>query len=310
MAYIDYYKVLGVPKNASENDIKKAYRKLARKYHPDLNPNDKEAERKFKEINEANEVLGDADNRKKYDKYGENWKHADEIEAQQKARAQAGAGQSYSGNFGGQGFEGFSDFGGNDGYSDFFSSMFGGEGRGSSGRQNVRYRGSDLNASLSIPLSSVLVDQKQVLEVGDKKIRITIPAGVKDGQSIRIKGKGAPGVNGGPSGDLYLTFKIINDTEFNRTGNNLQKRVNVDLYTAVLGGEIQIETIDGKKVKLKVKAGTQNGTKVKLSGKGMPIYQKKGKYGDFVITYKVMIPTNLTDKEKELFEELRKLDNS
>ncbi len=309
MAYIDYYKILGIPKNASDKEIKKAYRKLARKYHPDLNPNDKEAEKKFKEINEANEVLGDAENRKKYDKYGENWKHADEIEAQQKARAQAGGGQGFSGDFGGQGFEGFSDFGGEEGYSDFFNSMFGGERRGGySRRQNVRYRGSDLNANLSIPMSSTLQDQKQVLEVGDKKIRITIPAGVKDGQSIRIKGKGAPGSNGGPNGDLYLTFKIINDTEFNRTGDNLQKRVTIDLYKAVLGGEVQVETIEGKKVKLNVKPGTQNGTKVKLSGKGMPKYQKKGQYGDLIISYKVLIPTDLTAKEKELFEELQKLD--
>ncbi len=301
MANTDYYKTLGVPKDASEKDIKKAYRKLARKYHPDLNPNDEAAAKKFKEINEANEVLSDAKNRKNYDKYGDNWKHAEEIEKQQKERAQ------YSGQgFGNQGFgggQGFGGFGGGDDFSDIFDSYFGGR---TGGRSNM-YRGNDLNASISLPLSSIYEDQKQVINVDGNKIRMTIPAGVKDGQTIRIKGKGGKGVNGGPNGDLYITFKLINDTEFNRVGNNLHKTISLDLYTAVLGGEVTIEDFTGKKVKLKIKPGTQNDAKAKLSGKGFPVYQQKGKYGDLIVKYKIKIPTHLSSEQKELFEKLQKI---
>lgn len=301
MANTDYYKTLGVPKDASEKDIKKAYRKLARKYHPDLNPNDEAAAKKFKEINEANEVLSDAKNRKNYDKYGDNWKHAEEIEKQQKERAQ------YSGQgFGNQGFgggQGFGGFGGGDDFSDIFDSYFGGR---TGGRSNM-YRGNDLNASISLPLSSIYEDQKQVINVDGNKIRMTIPAGVKDGQTIRIKGKGGKGVNGGPNGDLYITFKLINDTEFNRVGNNLHKTISLDLYTAVLGGEVTIEDFTGKKVKLKIKPGTQNDAKAKLSGKGFPVYQQKGQYGDLIVKYKIKIPTHLSSEQKELFEKLQKI---
>lgn len=297
MAFIDYYKILGVDKNASKNDIKKAYRKLARKYHPDLNPNDKEAELKFKQVNEANEVLSNDENRKKYDKYGENWQHGEAYEQAQQQQRQSRGQQQYQG---AQGFEGF----GEGDYSDFFESMFGG---GFSNRGgNVKFRGQDFNAQLQLNLRDVYTTEKRVLTVNGKNIRLTIPAGVSHGQVIKIKGKGGKGINGGPNGDLLIEFNIINNTEFKRDGANLYKTVNLDLYKAVLGGNVTIDTFDGK-VKLNLKPLTQNGTQVKLKGKGFPIYKKDGHFGDLYITYNVQLPKKLSNKEKELFEELAKL---
>ncbi|KFF10163.1 DnaJ C-terminal domain-containing protein [Flavobacterium hydatis] len=304
MDYIDYYKTLGITKSATEAEIKKAYRKLARKYHPDLNPNDKEAEQKFKEINEANEVLSNPENRKKYDKYGKDWKHAEEFEKagydpnqQQYSRQQQG-GQGYSG-FGGGDFS-ESDF------SEFFNSMYGSGGRSS--RSQAKYRGQDFNAELQLDLASAYTTHKQNLTVNGKNIRITIPASVENGQIIKIPGHGGPGANGGPNGDLYITFVIANDSEFKREGNNLYADVDLDLYTAILGGEVLVNTFDGK-VKIKVPAETQPGTKVKLKGKGFPVYKKENQFGDLYITYTIKLPTKLSQKEKELFEELAKIRN-
>ena len=302
MDYIDYYKTLEITKSATEAEIKKAYRKLARKYHPDLNPNDKEAERKFKEINEANEVLGNPENRKKYDKYGKDWKHADEFEKagynpNQQQRQGQQRGQDYS-DFGG------GDFSGSD-FSDFFNSMYG---SARSSRSQSKYRGQDFNAELELDLVSAYTTHKQNLTVNGKNIRITIPAGVENGQIIKIPGHGGPGVNGGPNGDLYITFLIANNPDFKREGNNLYAEINLDLYTAVLGGEIYINTFDGK-VKIKVPPETQTGTKVKLKGKGFPVYKKENQFGDLYVTYTLKIPTKLSIKEKELFEELAKIRN-
>lgn len=303
MAFIDYYQILGVDKKASEKDIKNAYRKLARKHHPDLNPNDAEANKKFQQLNEANEVLSDPDKRKKYDQYGENWQHGEEYEKyarQQQGRPQgaySGAGQG-GGGYGG-GFEGF---GGED-FSDFFQSMFGqGGGRGRGGQQ-TKYRGQDYNAELQLSLKDIAETHKQTLTINGKNIRITIPAGVENGQTIKIAGHGGPGMNGGPGGDLYITFKVAGDPRFRRDGSDLYASVNLDLYSAVLGGEVTVDTLNGK-VKIKVKPETQNGTKVKLKGKGLPVYKKEGEFGDLYITYNIQIPVNLTDKQKKLFEEL------
>ena len=294
MQYIDYYKVLGLSKNASDAEIKKAYRKLARKYHPDVNPGNKEAEKKFKEINEANEVLSDPEKRKKYDKYGKDWQHADEFE-------KAGHQSAYSGSSSYGGFSG-------EDFSDFFEAMFGGgSNSGYRGRaSSVKFKGQDFNAELHLNLTDVYKTQKQVLTVNGKKIRLTIPAGVENGQVIKIKGKGGKGINGGPDGDLYIKFVINNNTNFKRDKNDLYLTVDLDLYKAVLGGEMIINTLAGK-VKLKVKPETQNETKIKLKGKGFPVYKKENKYGDLIITYKIKIPRNLTKKEKELFTELSKL---
>jgi curved DNA-binding protein len=298
MAFIDYYKVLGVDKNASDADIKKAYRKLARKYHPDLNPNDKEAEKKFKELNEANEVLSNSENRKKYDQYGENWEHGAEYE---KARQQQ---QQYQRSGQQGGFGGFGGGGGGD-YSDFFESMFGGGSRRDS-RKSSAFKGQDLNAELHLDLKDVYTTHKRTLTINGKNIRFTIPAGVENGQIIKISGQGGEGANGGPKGDLYITFSIENHTNFKLDKHNLYSTIDIDLYTAILGGEITANIFDGK-VKLTVKPGTQNSTKVKLKGKGFPIYKKEGEFGDLYISYQVTIPTNLTAKEKEMFTELSKL---
>ena len=301
MAFIDYYKILEVDKKATEAEIKKAYRKLARKYHPDLNPNDKEAERKFKEINEANEVLSHAENRKKYDDYGENWQHAEEFEKSKQQRQYQGNGQQ--GGFGGGGFGGGGDF------SDFFESMFGGRASGGGGRRSAQFKGQDFNAELHLELKDVYTTHKRTLTINGKNIRITIPAGVENGQQIKISGMGGEGSGGGPKGDLYITFTVANHTDFKLDKHNLYATVDLDLYTALLGGEITADTFDGK-VKLTVKPGTQNGTKVKLKGKGFPVYKKEGEFGDLYLTYQIQIPTNLSEKEKELFAELATLRKS
>ncbi|WP_373514140.1 DnaJ C-terminal domain-containing protein [Persicitalea sp.] len=302
MEYIDYYKVLGVKKDATEAEIKKAYRKLARKHHPDINPDDKDAEKKFQQVNEANQVLSDSENRKKYDKFGKDWKHAEEFDKAGQQRQYTRSGQA-------GGFAGGGDF------SDFFESMFGGQpssfGGASSGSwgRSRQFKGQDYQAELRLELRDVYKTQKRTITVNNKNIRLTIPAGVANGQVIKIAGYGGEGANGGPKGDLYITFTIENRTSFQRDGDNLYANVDVDLYKAVLGGEITVSTFDGK-VKLKVPPGTQNGTKVKLKGKGFPVYKKDSSFGDLYLTYQVAIPTKLTEKEEELFNELAKLSAS
>lgn len=300
MAFIDYYKVLGLNKSATTAEIKKAYRKLARKHHPDVNPNDKTAEHKFKEINEANEVLSDPEKRKKYDKYGKDWQHGDAYDqAQRQQQSQRQYQQQGSGGFGGGNFS-------EGDFSDFFESMFGGGGASRSRGRSAGFRGQDFNAELQLDLRDVFVTHKRVLTVNGKNIRLTIPAGVENGQVIKITGKGGPGANGGPHGDLLIQFNISNSTKFKRDGSDLFVNETIDLYTAILGGEITVDTFDGK-VKLNIKPETQNGTKVKLTGKGFPVYKKEGHFGDLYITYDIQMPTNLSAKEKELFNELKNL---
>lgn len=290
MEFIDYYKILGIDKNASADDVKKAYRKLARKMHPDLNPNDKEAHQKFQQINEANEVLSDEVKRKKYDQYGKDWQHADQFEQQRQQQSRS--------RYSGVQFEGDDD----SDFSSFFESMFGSSER----RNKTKFRGQDYNAELKLNLTDALTTHQQTLTVNGKNIRITIPAGIENGQIIKLKGYGAPGVNGGPAGDLYITFVIAPHPRFKRSGNDLYTTVSIDLYTALLGGENTIDTLDGK-VKLKVNPETQSGTKIRLKGKGFPVYKKEGENGDLYITYEVKLPTNLTEKQKTLFAELSKL---
>lgn len=302
MPFVDYYQTLGITKSATEKDIKAAYRKMARKFHPDVNPNDKDAQKKFQEINEANEVLSDPEKRKKYDQYGKDWKHADQFQSarqSQQQQQQSWRQQDFGGGQGG-GFGG--DFGGED-YSDFFGSMFG---RGK--QKQANFKGQDFNAELKLNLRDVYTSQKQTLTINGKNIRLNIPAGIENGQTIKINGHGGPGTNGGPAGDLFIKFAIANDPEFKRVGNDLYKTVEIDLHTAVLGGEITVETLSGK-VKLKVNPETQNATKVKLKGKGFPVYKKETQFGELYITYFVKIPTGLTDKQKELFKQIFETDN-
>lgn len=301
MAYIDYYKILGLNKNATDEEIKKAYRKLARKHHPDLNPNDKEAHIRFQQINEANEVLSDPEKRKKYDQYGENWKNAEQFE---QARQQ----QQYGGGAHGRHEQEFAGGFGDENFSDFFESLFGGRGGPRAGSRGggaqVKFRGQDYNAELHILLREAFQTHQHTLDVNGKKVRITIPAGIENGQVIKLKGHGGPGVNGGPNGDLFITFVIQEDVKFKRSGDDLYTTVDIDLYTAVLGGQVTIETFSGK-LNLKVKPETQQGTKVRLKEKGFPVYKKDGVSGDLIVTYNVKIPVSLSEKEKELFQQLK-----
>jgi curved DNA-binding protein len=296
MEFIDYYKVLGLSKSASSEDVKKAYRKLARKHHPDLNPNDKEAGLKFQRINEANEVLSDPEKRKKYDKYGKDWERGEEYERYQKSRpqyTQRSGQQNQSDTFGEYDF------------SDFFESMFG---RQAGRRSEVKLKGKDFNSGMKLTLEEAYKTHQQTFTLDGKAIRITIPAGISDGQTIRLKGQGGKGLNGGPPGDLLITFQIVNNTPFTREGDDLYLSKEIDLYSAVLGSDVTIDTMNGK-IKLKIAAGTQNGSRVRLKGKGFPVYKKEAEFGDLYITYQVKIPTKLSDQQKKLFEELARISN-
>jgi curved DNA-binding protein len=295
MDFVNYYKILGIDKTATQKDIKSAYRKLARKYHPDLNPNDQDAKKNFQQINEANEVLSDPEKRKKYDQYGKDWQHAEEFEKAKHYQEQSS----------GFGRPRYSRVQSDGDFSDFFELLFGRAADTGHSRQ-VKYRGKDYTAELHLDLMDAYKTHKQTLTVNGKNIRITIPAGIENGQTIKIAGHGGPGIYGGPNGDLYITFSIANHPKIKRLGNNLYTSVDLNLYTAVLGGEITLDTLNGK-VKLKVKPETQNGSKIKLKGKGFPIYKDEGHFGDLYVTYAIKIPTNLTEKQKALFTELSKL---
>ena len=288
MEFIDYYKVLELNKSATEADIKKAYRRMARKYHPDLNPNDAGAKKKFQQINEANEVLSDSEKRKKYDTYGKDWQQGEDFE---KAKQSAHYSRKQ------QGFQSDeSDF------SDFFESMFGGAaGRGSS----AKFKGQDIRAELQLDLKEAFKTHPQTFTVNGKAIRINIPAGIENGQTIRIQGHGGVGMNGGPAGDLYITFLITNSTLFKRKGNDLYLTHFIDLEKALLGGEDLVPTMDGK-VKLIIKPETANGTVVKLKGKGFPVYKQEGVFGDLYLTFQVKIPSGLNETQKNLFREIFK----
>ncbi|WP_034918239.1 DnaJ C-terminal domain-containing protein [Gillisia sp. CAL575] len=303
MEFIDYYKTLELDKSATKADVKKAYRRLARKYHPDLNPDDESSKRRFQQINEANEVLSDPEKRKKFDEYGKDWQHADQFEQQKRQRGQQRGGPSGFGGGQGQSYSGSFD---DDNFSDFFETMFGGGARSRGTGRSPQFKGQDFNAELQLNLTDVYSSHKQTLTVNGKSLRLTIPAGVENEQTIKISGHGGPGAQGGPKGDLFITFKILNNTKFKREKENLYSNIDLDFYTALLGGEITIDTYNGK-VKLPIKPETQNGTRVKLKGKGFTKYKKESDYGDLFITYNIKVPTDLSSKEKELYTELQKL---
>lgn len=292
MAFIDYYKILGISKDATQEDIKKAYRKLARKYHPDLNKNNPNAQEKFQEINEANEVLSNPEKRKRYDEYGENWKYAEELEKQKKRQTKEQSGTR-------EGTFWYSDDN-TSGFSDFFEELFGNRYR----NYNRAMRGKDYESELHLTLRQAAEELKQILNLNGKNIRITIPAGVADGQVIKLRGYGEPGKGDAPDGDLYITFRIEEDPTFKRIGNDLYTTTTIDLYTAVLGGEIILDTLNGK-VKVKIKAGTQNNSKIRLKEKGFPVYKRSGEYGDLILSIQISIPTLLTERQKELFKQIK-----
>ncbi len=304
MDYKDYYSILGVTKTATQAEIKKAYRGLAKKYHPDKNKGDKAAEDKFKDISEAYEVLGDEEKRKQYDQLGSNWRQFQNA---------GGGGRQQYGQQGGQYYEGdFGDMfggGGGGGFSDFFQQFFGGGGAGfgqqAGGRGQAR-KGQDYQAELELSLHEAYVGTSRLINLQNQQLRITTKPGVADGQQLRIKGKGGPAMGGGANGDLYINVRVHPDPRFERQGNDLHTTLAIDLYTALLGGDAQVNTMTGQ-LKLKIPAGTNPGRSLRLRGKGMPVYGKTDQFGDLYVKIEVKMPTNLTDEERQLLEKLRDL---
>lgn len=305
MKYKDYYQTLGVGKDASPKEIKKAYRKLAAKYHPDKNPDDATAEEKFKEVNEAHEVLSDPEKRKKYDTLGANWEAYQQGggDWQQYARQQGkGDGRTfyYEGDpsdFFGQGqHEG-------SGFSSFFDSFFG-QGRGGGSRQGG-FKGQDWEAEMPITLLEAYQGSRRTFAWQGKNLRITIKPGAFDGQRLRIPGKGAKGVQGGPAGDLYIRLKIQPDHRFTRENDQLIYTTDVNLYTVILGGQIEVPTLAGSQLKVKVPKGSESGKVLRLKGKGMPNYKDPSKHGDLLVKLKVRLPQHLSAEEEALFKQLK-----
>jgi curved DNA-binding protein len=315
----DYYTTLGVAKTASEKEIKQAYRKLARKHHPDVNPGDKSAEAKFKEINEAYEVLGDAEKRRKYDELGANWRMYEQ--AQQRGSPFGGEGGAYSVNTGGPGSyrtmteEEMRDlFGDEDPFSDFFKTFFGGGGASAGGRQRSgrtprTQKGRDIEHEVDLTLEEAFHGATRRVSIKQgghaRSIDVRIPVGVKDGSRVRAAGEGESGANGGASGDLYLRVRILPHAMFERKGDDLHSRVAVPVTTAVLGGEAQVPTINGA-VRLKIPETTQNGQVFRLKGHGMPAVGKPDDRGDLYATVDVQLPRSLTKEQREHYEALRK----
>ena len=298
MDYKDYYKILGVDKKVSQDEIKKAYRVLAVKYHPDKNPDNKMAEEQFKLANEANEVLGNTEKRKKYDELGENWQQYEKQGNQQR-------GNPFGENQGGQyryEADGNDSFGGQSGFSDFFEQFFSGGTR--SGGRTQTYKGRDYETEMEITLEEAYQGTSRTIQVDSEKLRITTKPGSYNDQQLRIKNKGAKGSLEDNRGDLFVRIKVKNHPDFIRKGDDLYHKQWVSLYTLVLGGEVIVNTLSGQ-VKIKITEGTQNEKSIRLKGKGMPIYDKKDFFGDFYLEIKVQIPDKLTDKQKELFEQLK-----
>ena len=297
MAFIDYYKVLGVGNNATQSEIKKAYHKLTKIYHPDKNENSAEANERYQEINEAYHVLNDPEKRKKYDTYGEHWRNADEFEAQRREY------RSSDGGFDFGGFGGFGDFShgssNSSGFSDFFEELFGGRAFRSGRERN----GEDIQATMSIPLRDAATTHKQTFSINGESIRITVPAGIADGQKIRLKGRGNASMGNGERGDLYITFRIEPDPTFTRRGNDLYVTVKSDMYTMILGGDIVLPTLRGN-VKMSIRPGTQPDSTLRLRGKGFPVYKKEGSFGDLFVTLKVELPS-LNEKQKEMLRRIK-----
>jgi curved DNA-binding protein len=307
MDFKDYYKILGVDKNASQEDIKKSYRKLAMKYHPDRNPGNKEAEEKFKEVTEANEVLSDPEKRKKYDTLGSNWK-----QYQTRGQGFDSFYSNFGGGRGGQQYNFTEDFGdlfGNvSGFSDFFESFFGGGRAHPASSQKARNRrGDNYEATLYVPLIETYNGTTKEVLISGKKVRINIDAGSRDGKRLRLNGLGGEGLNGGERGDLYLTIKIEKDPYFELDGDNLYYDLYLDLYTAVLGGKKIVRTLNGKTVNVSIPEGTEGGKILRLKGLGYPLSKKKNSYGDLLVRIKIELPTNLSSEEKQLFNKLASL---
>ncbi len=306
MEYKDYYKVLGVGKTATQDEIRKAYRKLAVRFHPDKNPGDKAAEERFKEISEANEVLSDPEKRKEYDELGAHWKQY------QQGQYRPRSGQGFYGSPGGEyhyEFQGDpSDLFGSGGFSDFFESFFGrgqqgfGDSRGFSNYAHGQH-GADLQGEIAISLEEAYHGTERIVDLGVEKIRVKIKSGAYDGLQLKVKGKGAKG-HSGQSGNLLLTIRVGSHAHYERKGDDLYMQLTIDMFTAVLGGKRSVRTINGKDVNIKIPEGTQNGKQLRLRGKGMPVYGAT-RHGDLYIKLQVLLPKHLTRHQKELLTELK-----
>ena len=303
MDFKDYYKILGVNKSASVDEIKKAYRKLALKYHPDKNPNNKAAEEKFKEINEANEVLSDPEKKKKYDALGENFNQYRQQGRQEDSFDWSKWTSGNQGNYGS-----FSDeeaFGNEGNFSSFFESVFGG---GFNRRSNTKMKGQDYRAEIEVSLEDAYHGKESRIEVNGKILQMKLNPGVKNGQVLRIKEKGGPGRNGGAKGDIYLTLVIPSHPHFERREDDLYCNMPVELYTAILGGKQLVITLKGN-IRIDIPVGTENGKVLRLKGLGMPKFGKTNEFGDLYAKVNILLPKNLTEKELNLFKELQRLRN-
>jgi curved DNA-binding protein len=304
MEYKDYYKILKLNKDASNEEIKKTYRRLAKKYHPDKNPNDKKAEEKFKQISEAYEVLKNPEKRKKYDQLGTNWKQYHSAGGgewfRDFANSEQGGGFHFSGDFD----EVFSKAGG---FSDFFENFFGAGSRTSGRRTSNPQKGRDYSAAISISLEEAHKGTEREISVNGKKIKVKITPGIEEGKKLRLKSQGAEGTNGGEKGDLYLIIQIQKHPVFERTNNDLFMDLNVDLYTAVLGGKKEITTIDGRRINITIPQQTANGTILKIKGIGMNNPDQSQNRGNLFIKIFVDVPKNLSEEEINLFKKLREL---
>ncbi len=312
MDYKDYYEILGVSKNASQDEIKKAYRKLAVKFHPDKNIGDKQAEERFKEIGEAYEVLKSPEKRQKYNQLGANWKQyqhtgtrsGDYANSPFGSRAPGGGSFQYEGDIFGSGRSGFSDF-----FNAFFGGMSGSKTRGGFSGFNNRAaskKGRDYQTELEITLAEAYSGTTRILNINGQKLRTTIKPGAYNGQELRIRGKGEQGFNGGTPGDIYIKLKIIPDSQCQLQGRDLIYNAKIDIYTAIFGGKVEVDTPAGK-LSLKVPKGSQGGCKLRLKGKGMPEFNNPGSCGDLIVQLNIIIPKNLSPEELELFRKLKTL---
>ena len=329
MDFKDYYSTLGVAKTASEKEIKQAYRKLARKHHPDVNPGDKNAETRFKEINEAYEVLGDPEKRKKYDELGANWRMYEQAGAAPGGPGGFPGGGAWNVQFGqggpgGGGFRTMTEeemrdlFGDADPFSDFFHTFFGGaRGAESGSRQRgsrTRARqGRDFEQEIELGLEDAYRGAMRRLSINQdgqtRNVDVRIPAGVADGSRVRVSGEGEHGSGGGQSGDLYLRIRMAPHPEFERRGRDLYTHVPIPLTTAVLGGEVDVKTIGGRSLRLKIPPTTQNGQVFRLKGHGMPAVGKPNEFGDLYATADIQLPRTLTPEQRKHFEALQKLES-
>jgi len=310
MEYKDYYQILNVPRTATQDEIKKAYRKLARQYHPDNNPGNTQAEAKFKEANEANEVLSDPQQRKKYDALGSQWS------AYQQGGQAGGFDWSQWTTSNANDLNDL--FGGSGGFSDFFTQIFGNMARGNATRsaprrgstvrtsQNVPQRGRDYEQPVNVSLRDAYTGTILTLQKDGQKIEVKVPAGVKTGAHVRVAGQGEPGYEGGAAGDLFLVVTVQPDPHFERDGDDLKTEAHVDLYTLILGGEATIKTLGGN-VSLKIPPETQPGRVFRLRGQGMPSLREPGRPGDLLVKVQAKLPHHLGAEEKKLFEQLAKL---